>query len=271
MGTEGKCPTCGGRFVVPPVANAKNPATSAPRIATPRRRKRVTDKRAITAAIFGTCLIVAFCLVAVSRRHHPATSDSALAPRTPTPASQVITPVATPTRTPEAIPPAATPTNRAFDQAAEEGRNIADRILAKYPRLKVSVLSGNNHPKPDGFEVHGSGTLYPTVGFILPLAEWNSLPKTQQISLTSYVESRIAFIRAHPDDYTTSRSTGSFHQRELWAIRQIAKDAWFIGTTTTFPDDPQGNLYLDRMLVQGDGAWMHSDSHSGTKASEFRK
>lgn len=280
LGKSLKCPKCNASFTVPA------PLPVPPRVAQGGRKHRSRQDPLKVLLIYGAALIIiAICAGVFYFRHShntirgtsekpsplPETLKTALATPTPAPASEVTPRVAAPNKTPEVKPPTATPINRVSDQAIEEGRNIAARILEKYPKLKVSVLSGNIHPKPDGFEVHGSGTLYPTTGFILPLAEWNNLTKTQQISLTIYVESRIAFIRGHPDDYTTSRSTGSFHQRELWAIRQISNDAWFIGTTTTFPDDSQGNLYLDRMLVQGDGAWTHSDSHSGIKASEFRK
>lgn len=151
---------------------------------------------------------------------------------------------------------------RLFGQTADEGKAIAEKLLAKYPKLKQSVLSGNVHPKPDGFEVDGSATTYPVAGFILPIAEWNALTKPQKVSLTLYVESRIAFIRQHPENYVTTHT-----ERQLNAIKHIANDAWYIGTAT----EDRGELYLDRKLVEGDGAWERDYAKNATKASEFRK
>ncbi len=129
------------------------------------------------------------------------------------------------------------------------------------------MLSGNVHPKPDGFEVDGSASTYPIAGFILPLEEWKALTKEQQISLTMYAESKIDFIRQNAKGYNLAPLSAPSYEQELYAIKHIADDAWYVGTAT----EDGGELYLDHKLVQGEGAWNHDYAKDGVTASDFRK
>ncbi len=165
--------------------------------------------------------------------------------------------------------PSATPAiQSSASPSSADGEAIANALLIKYPKLKVSVLSGNTHPKPEGIEVDGSATSYPVAGFILPKRDWDALTKVQQSSLALYVESKTKLVQQHPENYIIISPSAPDYESELSRIRHIADDAWYIGATMTYPDDPD-NFYLDSKLVAGDGAWDRDRAGNVIKASDL--
>jgi hypothetical protein len=156
-------------------------------------------------------------------------------------------------------------------QSVEDGAALAARLLNQYPQLAISVVSGEAFTKPGGIEILGAMSPTPIAVFILPDEEWRKLSKTEQVSLTLYVESRITAIRESPEKYALTSKRSPVHEREIAAIRNIDKEAWCVGSAKSYPDDPGRNLYLDARLVEGDVAWAANGGRRGAKASDFRK
>ena len=156
-------------------------------------------------------------------------------------------------------------------QSLDEGAAIAARMLKQYPRLAVTVVSGEAFQKPGGIEILGAMTPTPIAVFILPEDEWRKLSKTEQVSLTIYVEGRIPTIRRSAKEYALTSKGSPVHDREIEAIKNIGTSAWCIASAKSYPDDPEKNLYFDTPLVEGDAAWAANTGRRGAKASEFRK
>ena len=134
---------------------------------------------------------------------------------------------------------------------AEHGRVIADRVLARYPKLNVSFLSGMTFQKHGGIDLWGSSVGRPTLGFILPESEWLTLDSNGRKDLEAYVQRQVAAVRANPELYITLPRTAPVYRSAVGYTKHTSDGAWFIGSAKSYDDDPDKNLYLDKKLVKG--------------------
>lgn len=151
-----------------------------------------------------------------------------------------------------------------FAQTVTDGEKIFRRLKQKYSGLEIAV--------------HGGATKTPAVGLFLPEAEWVVFSKPQQVSLTLYVESFIAKVRANPDGYVGFPNGAPAYNMMRTNIANIKDGAWFIGVGA-LNKRGDGPLF-DHEVVMGDTAWEDRVTESrrsgfgevkAAKGSEFRK
>ena len=137
------------------------------------------------------------------------------------------------------------------EKHVERGVEIARRLLEQHPKLKVAVISGITFPKPDGIELYGTGAFGASISFILPEESWNALSENEKLDLQAYVAGKVAWVRDHAEDYMIIPRSAPDYEQDVERARHLVDGAWRIGSTQTYPDDPDGNLYLKRILVKG--------------------
>jgi hypothetical protein len=169
------------------------------------------------------------------------------------PAAQ--TPVVTSTSRAEVSLPATqapqTETVTTTGASAARGAEIATRILDEHPKLKVAVISGITFPKPDGIELYGTGAFGVSICFILPEESWYALTEHEKFDLQAYVADKVGWVRDHPEDYMIIPRSAPDYERNLERARHLVDGAWRIGSTQSYADDPDGNLYFKRVLAKG--------------------
>ena len=131
------------------------------------------------------------------------------------------------------------------------GTAIAQRVLEQYPKLKVAVISGIRFPKPDGIELYGTGAFGASISFILPEEAWDALSEDERLDLQAYVAGKVVWVREHVDDYMIVPRSAPDYAQDVERARHLVDGAWRIGSTQTYPDDPDGNLYFKRILKKG--------------------
>ena len=133
----------------------------------------------------------------------------------------------------------------------ERGAAIAQRLLEQYPKLKVAVISGISFPKPDGIELYGTGAFGASISFILPEEAWVALSEDEKLDLQAYVVGKVAWVREHAETYMIVPRSAPDYGKDIERARHLVDGAWRIGSTQTYPDDPDGNLYFKRVLRKG--------------------
>ena len=165
---------------------------------------------------------------------------------------KVVPPSAPPATTAKEVSPATLPDPAATPgQPTGRGAAIAARVLDRYPKLKVAVISGIRFPKPDGIELYGTGAFGASISFILPEEAWDALGEDEKLDLQAYVAGKVAWVRDHAEDYMIVPRSAPDYGPDIERARHLVDGAWRIGSTQTYPDDPDGNLYFKRILRKG--------------------
>ena len=199
-------------------------------LAVPSVRRRV----ALAASVLATAMVCVLMVVAGVARWK-AISDTAA----PVATTKTLSP--TPSQNPVATP----------EKNVERGTLVAQRLLEQHPKLKVAVISGIRFPKPDGIELYGTGAFGASISFILPEEAWDALSADEKLDLQAYVAGKVAWVRDHAEDYMIIPRSAPDYEQDVERARHLVDGAWRIGSTQTYPDDPDGNLYFRRVLRKG--------------------
>ena len=113
------------------------------------------------------------------------------------------------------------------------------------------MIPGIRFPKPDGIELYGTGAFGVSISFILPGEAWDALSEDDQLALQAYVAGKVAWVRDHAEDYLIVPRSAPDHAPDIERARHLVDGAWRVGSTQTYPDDPDGNLYFNRVLRKG--------------------
>jgi type II secretory pathway predicted ATPase ExeA len=154
----------------------------------------------------------------------------------------------------EATPPSPS-LSLPVSQPALRGKTILENLIAKYQEGRPLVW--------------GLATANPALALLVPQAEWDSLSKEDQVSLTLYLESLIPAVRAHPEQYIQEFRTAPVYETFLAKVANLCLDCWVIGGSHLTVDAK--HVLFDKVIVQGDSLWEKAPPHNrGEKASVFR-
>jgi hypothetical protein len=131
----------------------------------------------------------------------------------------------------------ANPTSETLSEGnIQEGKEIADHILVKYPTAC-----------PVNPDIEGLATPQPVLAFWLPEEEWNNLSTEQQTSLTRYVQSLISTVRNNPEDYIYCPKTAPIYPTFVDKAHTLNNNDWeiIIGPINN------GEGVMDRTVAKG--------------------
>jgi len=117
--------------------------------------------------------------------------------------------------------------------------------------------------------VWGLATTTPALALLIPEAEWGTLSKEDQESLTWYLEGLIPAVRADPDRYVEEFRATPIYQTLRTKVAGLCADCWLIGIGNLALDEK--SIFFGKVIVQGNSLWKKAPPSSrGMRASEFR-
>jgi hypothetical protein len=117
------------------------------------------------------------------------------------------------------------------------------------------------------YKIMGLLTDQPVVWLILPEADWLSLSKSQQISLTVLADDLMTQVRSNPKRYVGMVLSSEDYEASVQKVANLCDDCWEIVLSKT----KELPYTMDRIVVQGDTPWQREDECcKAINASEFR-
>lgn len=155
-------------------------------------------------------------------------------------------------------------------QKIEEYSRYLDYAQTNFERLRQqSLLQGEQLFKQFRgiYKIMGLLTDQPVVWLILPEADWLSLSKSQQISVTVFADDLIAQVRSEPKRYISVALSAADYEASMQKITSLCDDCWEIVLSET----KELPYTMDHIAVQGNNPWQREDECcKAISTSEFR-